>query len=107
MPWTPAGCRCRRVSSPCCLATRAAPEGTLMVEQPPRADFINEALPTGFGVVEQRLGAFQRLAEQAWLRKSLILMVLALAWEGYARWLDNALLVPTFSATVMAFIQGV
>jgi NitT/TauT family transport system permease protein len=78
-----------------------------MVEQQPRADFINEELPTGFGVVEQRLGMFQRLAEQAWLRKSLILVVLALAWEGYARWLDNALLVPTFSATVMAFIQGV
>lgn len=78
-----------------------------MVEQPPRADFINEALPTGFGVVERRLSMFQRLAEQAWLRKSLILVVLALAWEGYARWLDNALLVPTFSATVTAFIQGV
>ena len=78
-----------------------------MVEQPPRADFINEELPTGFGVVERRLSMFQRLAEQAWLRKSLILVVLALAWEGYARWLDNALLVPTFSATVMAFVQGV
>ena len=36
------------------------------------------------------------------LRKTLVLVVLALAWEGYARVLDNPLLFPTFSATVAA-----
>jgi NitT/TauT family transport system permease protein len=72
-----------------------------------RADFVNEALPTGFGVVEQRLGLLQRLLDKAWLRKSLILVVLALLWEGYARWLDNALLVPTLSSTLQALLAGV
>jgi NitT/TauT family transport system permease protein len=72
-----------------------------------RVDFINEQLPTGFGVVEQRLGLFQRLFDKAWLRKLLILVGLALLWEGYARWLDNGLLVPTLTSTLQALLAGV
>jgi NitT/TauT family transport system permease protein len=34
-------------------------------------------------------------------------MILAAAWELYARWLHNALLVPTFSATVGALFASV
>jgi NitT/TauT family transport system permease protein len=40
------------------------------------------------------------------LRKTLLLLLLALAWEGYARWVNNPLLVPTFSATLQAFWEG-
>ena len=37
----------------------------------------------------------------------MILAVIAAIWEIYARWLNNALLVPTFSATVEALAAGV
>jgi NitT/TauT family transport system permease protein len=55
-----------------------------------------------FGIVEQRLSVAERLFNQAWLRKSLLLVVLAGAWELYARQLDNDLLLPSFSATITA-----
>jgi len=57
--------------------------------------------------VEKPLTTLQRLANQGWLRKSLILIVIAIAWEAYARRLNNPLLVPTFSATLEAFWQGI
>ena len=40
------------------------------------------------------------------LRKGVLLVALALAWELYARALDNPLLFPTFSATVAALLKG-
>jgi NitT/TauT family transport system permease protein len=59
-----------------------------------------------FGIVEKPLTVAERLYNQGWLRKLFVLIVLALLWEGYARWLDNPLLVPTFSATVKALYGG-
>ncbi|HJU30395.1 MAG TPA: ABC transporter permease [Hyphomicrobiaceae bacterium] len=59
------------------------------------------------GIVQKPLTLFQRLANQGWLRKTLILVVIAAAWEAYARHLNNALLVPTFSATLEAFWNGI
>jgi len=50
------------------------------------------------------LGA--RLWQQDWLRKGLILAVLALAWEGLARWQNNDLLLPGFLATMSALVDG-
>jgi NitT/TauT family transport system permease protein len=41
-----------------------------------------------------------------WLRKTVILLVLAVIWEVYGRWLDNALLF-SFSETVQAFLAGI
>jgi NitT/TauT family transport system permease protein len=43
----------------------------------------------------------------ALLRKLFILIVLAAAWEAYARWLNNALLFPTFGATAEALADGI
>jgi NitT/TauT family transport system permease protein len=60
-----------------------------------------------FGIVEQRLGPLERLFNQGWLRKLLLLAVLAGAWELYARALDNELLLPTFSATVTALVHDI
>ncbi len=59
-----------------------------------------------FGIVEQELTVFERLYNMVWLRKTLLLVVLALAWEPYGRHLDNALLVPTFSEAVVALWGG-
>jgi NitT/TauT family transport system permease protein len=41
------------------------------------------------------------------LRKTVLLIGLALLWEVYARWLGNPLLFPTFSATVTALLAGI
>jgi sulfonate transport system permease protein len=49
----------------------------------------------------------RKLWDSAAARKSVVLLVLALLWETYARWLANPLLLPTFSATVRALISGV
>ncbi len=56
--------------------------------------------------VERRLPLATRLWSHGGVRKSLILAVLAAAWEVAARWQNNDLLLPTFSATVLALVQG-
>ncbi|MEE7438017.1 ABC transporter permease [Methylobacterium oryzae] len=47
-----------------------------------------------------------RLWQQSWLRKALILAILAVAWEGLARFKDNDLLLPGFTATLSALAEG-
>jgi NitT/TauT family transport system permease protein len=59
-----------------------------------------------FGIVEKPLSAWERLGNVAALRKLALLVLLALIWEGYARWLDNPLLFPTFAATIEAFVEA-
>lgn len=55
--------------------------------------------------VEQRLG----LAALAWdsgtLRKTVLILVLALIWETYGRLLDNPLLFPSLSETIVSLWQ--
>jgi NitT/TauT family transport system permease protein len=62
---------------------------------------------TAFGVVEKPLSAWERIADNTFARKAALLVLLALLWEGYARWLGNPLLFPTFSATIEAFLEAV
>jgi NitT/TauT family transport system permease protein len=59
-----------------------------------------------FGVVAKPLSAWERVYNVAIVRKLVILVALAVAWELYARWLNNPLLFPTFGATVDAFVDG-
>jgi len=59
-----------------------------------------------FGIVEKPLSGWERLGNVAAVRKLALLVLLALVWEGYARWLDNPLLFPTFSATIEAFVEA-
>jgi NitT/TauT family transport system permease protein len=49
----------------------------------------------------------QRAWQQAWLRKSFILLLLAAVWQAAAVWTDNDLLLPTFLQTAQAFIAGI
>jgi NitT/TauT family transport system permease protein len=60
-----------------------------------------------FGVVEKPLSGWERVSNVGSVRKLAILLLLALIWELYARWLDNPLLFPTFGVTVRAFAQAV
>lgn len=59
----------------------------------------------GFGVVEKPLSFWVRLADNGVFRKAVLLVILAVAWELYARWLNNSLLFPTFVATATALWQ--
>ncbi len=72
-----------------------------------RPEILREPVTSGaFGVVEKPLSAWERIANVGYVRKLVILVVLAAIWEGYARWLNNPLLFPTFSSTFEAFIDG-
>ncbi|TNF81806.1 ABC transporter permease [Pseudomonas sp. ICMP22404] len=56
--------------------------------------------------LERELPLGQRLWQQGWLRKSLILVLLALLWEGLARYQNNDLLLPGFLQTASALYEG-
>jgi len=91
------------------MAELRAPSARPPAPLPPtRPEYLREVVAGGnIGVVQKPLTVFQRLANQGWLRKSLILVVIAAGWEAYARHLNNPLLVPTFTATLEAFWNGV
>lgn len=42
-----------------------------------------------------------------WVRKTILLAVLAGIWEAYARWLNNPLLFPTFTDTIKALFSAI
>ncbi len=71
-----------------------------------RPEVFNTVTDTGYGVVQKPLGAWEKVFGNAAARKGVLLAVMALAWEVYARWLGNSLLFPTFSATAEAFWFG-
>ncbi len=75
---------------------------------PTRPEYILEqSLEREFGVVEKPLTLWERAYASAPLRKSTLLVLLALIWEIYARILDNSLLVPTFTETIEAFMAAI
>ena len=49
----------------------------------------------------------RRIWQQAWVRKGVILLALAVLWELAARWQNNDLLLPSFLQTANAFIDGI
>jgi NitT/TauT family transport system permease protein len=56
--------------------------------------------------LEREIGFGQRLWQQGWLRKGVILLLLAVAWEIAARLTDNDLLLPSFLQTARALVEG-
>jgi len=60
-----------------------------------------------FESVEQPVGAFRKIWNNTAVRKALLLIVLASAWELFARWKDDSNLIPTFFETVMAFGRSI
>lgn len=60
-----------------------------------------------FGVVQKPLTAGEKIWNVGALRKGCVLLVLALIWQVYATWLDNPLLVPTFTATLQALWEEI
>ncbi|MBO0763564.1 MAG: ABC transporter permease subunit [Hyphomicrobiaceae bacterium] len=81
--------------------------GSAFALPPTRTEYLREVVAgQDIGVVQAPLTPWQRLANQGWLRKGLLLVAIAAAWEIYARRLNNPLLVPTFSSTLAAFADG-
>ncbi|WID98142.1 ABC transporter permease subunit [Bosea vestrisii] len=79
----------------------------MSLSQPPIRPEYDQPLPLFVATaLERPRPLVERLAGQGWLRKGLILVVLALLWEALARWQDNELLLPTFLATVEALVEG-
>src|SRR5690242_10514114 len=68
---------------------------------------LREQTAAGTEEVQQKLG----LAELAWdngfVRKTVLIIVLALIWEIYGRALDNVLLFPTLTETIRSLISHV
>jgi NitT/TauT family transport system permease protein len=58
-------------------------------------------------VVQKPLTVAEQIYNSASIRKTMIVLLLALFWEGYARWLDNELMFPTLSATVLALWRAI
>jgi NitT/TauT family transport system permease protein len=70
---------------------------------PVRAEFENTTLDTGLiGEVARPLSFWERVTNIDWVRRIMILVVLAVAWESYARYINNELMFPTFVQTVGA-----
>ena len=59
------------------------------------------------GIVEKRLSVWERLSNNTALRRILLLAALAGIWQIYAVTLNNGLLFPTFSDTMIALYQGI
>ena len=57
--------------------------------------------------IERAIPLWRRLYENGAVRKTVLLVALALLWEGYARALNNPLLFPTLSATVAALFASI
>ena len=80
-----------------------------MLEAVQRANIVySETLgPEQFGIIQKPLTLAEKVYNQTWLRKVFIIVVLAAAWQLYALWLDNPLLVPTFADTIRALAGDV
>lgn len=70
-----------------------------------RLDVIYEVKTEGFGVVAKPLTLWERLYGSGFLRKTVLVVALAMMWELYARRLGNPLIVPTFLETVGAYVD--
>jgi len=69
-----------------------------------RPEFERELVDSGaIGDVERPLGFVERVLNNETFQRFLILFVLIVIWEVYARWLNNSLLFPSFSETVKTF----
>lgn len=68
-----------------------------------RPEFVRNTQVEEAAQLLRPLSVFETLYGHAWLRKTVILIALAVIWEIYGRWLNNPLLFPSFSETVQAF----
>lgn len=76
--------------------------------QPPiRPEYEQALAPLVDFAPERPLPPLQRWWSVAAVRRGLILVVLAAAWQLLAQWQDNELLLPTFTQTASALVEGI
>jgi NitT/TauT family transport system permease protein len=74
---------------------------------PVRGEFENTTLDAAqMGEVARPLSVWERVTNVDWVRRVMILIVLAAMWEAYARYLNNNLMFPTFLETVQALWEA-
>jgi NitT/TauT family transport system permease protein len=79
------------------------------IAPPVRPDFVLATVAdesAAVGEVARPLSRWERLSNRTAFRRAATLLPLILGWELYARWIDNPLLLPTFSATAIAFYES-
>lgn len=87
-----------------------APAATVsrLSSSPARPEILRETTDSdAITVVEKPLSTLEMIYNEGFVRKAFILIVLAVAWEAYARFLNNDLLFPTFTATISALFDNV
>jgi NitT/TauT family transport system permease protein len=73
-----------------------------------RPEYVRDQVPEhDFGVVNKPLTTWERIYGNSLVRKLFILVVLAAAWQAYALYLDNNLVLPTFTDTMRVFVQRI
>ncbi len=83
-------------------------DGRRSIDPNARPEF--EATPekvAHIGDVARPLSAWERVANNTLARRVLILVILAVAWEIYARWLNNPLMFPSFSEMCAAMWESI
>jgi NitT/TauT family transport system permease protein len=80
---------------------------SILLEPPIRQEYEIAPAPLGKVAADLPLALSTRLWQQGWLRKTVILLALAVIWELAARWQNNDLLLPTFVQTARAFGSGI
>jgi NitT/TauT family transport system permease protein len=65
-----------------------------------------EVVASQIGVVDRPLGTWERISGIGWVRKTVLLVLIGLVWEIYARYLNNDLLVPTLTQTFFALAES-
>ena len=77
-----------------------------MTTTPVRQEYEVQLEPLLSVPLERNLPLAQRLWQHGWLRKAVILVVIAALWEAIARYQGNDLLLPTFLQTAAALWDG-
>jgi NitT/TauT family transport system permease protein len=74
---------------------------------PVRPEYELPLVPPAQEAPERHVAPIRRIAASSALRRALVALVLIVLWEIAARVIDNDLLLPTFSSTATAFVQGI
>jgi NitT/TauT family transport system permease protein len=82
------------------------PPATRPATPPVRSEYEHTLEPVTAAAQLRPLPLGARIWSHGWVRKGLILVLLALAWQAAAVWQDNDLLLPTFTASAQALVQG-
>ena len=79
-----------------------------MSSPPLRPEYVREQVEEhDFGVVNKPLTPWERIYGNGFVRKLFILLLLAALWQAYAVYLNNNLVLPTFTDTMRVFLQRI